>query len=377
MKQKIAILTQPLGHNYGGIIQNYALQKVLRNLGAEPITINRRYNKNYRAQLKTRLYHLIKNTGYKSFSNNVLKNKIYRQNYSFIKKHLVLSENITSNKSMKRFMDKHMFDVYVVGSDQTWRPKYSPNIYNYYLDFLEGKETKPRSLAYATSFGTDVWEYTEEQTQRVKKLVKQFDVVSVREESGVDLCRNFLNVNVQHVLDPTLLLNRTDYVRLLNLADNNTGKGKLFTYVLDNDDNRQLFLDSCAQYLGLEMFNSQSLKKADKFKKGDALSDYVVPPLENWLAGFLNSKFVITDSFHGTVFSIIFQKPFISIVNQERGASRFRSLLSKLGIESRLVESMEDFTKEMMEEPIDYIDVNRKLEELKQDSLTFLTNALS
>lgn len=372
MKKKIAILTQPLGKNYGGIIQNFALQEVLKRLGNEPITINRKYNKNLWLNLKIWLYHIIKQTGYKILSEKILKDKIFYHNYSFLKQHIALSEEIDSDRGMARFMNQHTYDVYIVGSDQTWRPKYSPNIYNYFLDFLEAKEKKSRRLAYASSFGTDAWEYTQEQRKRIKELVKQFNSVSVREDSGVHLCRKYLNVEAEHVLDPTMLLQREDYIRLLNLSDKDTAKGKLYTYVLDYSDHKQSFLDRCANEMRLELSNSQSKKKSDNYRKGEQLTDYVAPPLQSWLSGFKNAEFVITDSFHGTVFSIIFNKPFLVVVNENRGASRFYSLLENLGLQNRLITDVYNFNQELLYNKINYDSVNSSLKVLRAKSFRFL-----
>lgn len=371
MKKKIAILTQPLLLNYGGIIQNYALQKVLKDLGHEPITINRRYNKNNWLDLKIRLYHFLKNTGHIHADEKQL-NMFFQNNLAFMKKHIRLSDKINSNKEFKTFMHRNPFDVYIVGSDQTWRPKYSPNIYEYYLDFLEGKERNEKRIAYASSFGTEEWEYTNEETERVSELVKEFDAVSVREKSGVDLCENFLNTKAEWVLDPTLLLNASDYIKDLDLESNTTGENKLYTYVLDRSTEKLEFLDKISKDLVLDLANSQPMRKPHEFRKGSQLEDFINPPLENWLAGFKNADLIITDSFHGTVFSILFQKPFISLVNKERGASRFESFLSALGLEHRMLYDTKDYKPQIAQEPIDYEKVNLKLEELRKSSFNFL-----
>src|SRR5690554_2357654 len=138
MKKKIAILTQPLGSNYGGIIQNYALQKVLINLGYQPETIDRIYeNKNSKLKIflnkvKLSIYkHLLK----KNVLTHSDQRRIFAKNREFLKKYVKRSKPISTNKELSRYFMKNVFDTVIVGSDQTWRPKYSPNIYNYYLDF--------------------------------------------------------------------------------------------------------------------------------------------------------------------------------------------------------------------------------------------------
>lgn len=371
MKKKIAILTLPLGHNYGGIIQNYALQKTLKNLGSDVVTINRNYNNshsNFRILLGKYKGQFLSNF----LSKNIFphwKNKIlYKSTFEFIRKNIYLSEEIDSNEKMFRFTQKHQFDAYVVGSDQTWRPQYSPNIYEYYLNFLDSKK-ETKKIAYASSFGTAEWEYTKEQTQKCKALIQQFTAVSVREDSGVDLCENYLEVSALHVLDPTLLLNADDYSLLINKAKENKEK-TLFTYVLDNANEIQNVIEDISKTLNLKHTSNQA--STFNISKKRKTEDYIMPPLESWLQGFRDSEFVITDSFHGTVFSIINQKPFISLVNSARGAARFESLLSKLGLENRLVYDIDHFDQDLLIKEIDYIKVFEKLENLKKESLEFL-----
>lgn len=373
MKKKIAILTQPLGQNYGGIIQNFALQKVISNQGHLPITINRHKNKVYSFarvflyDLKMVFFNMFKNDG-KNYLTSKKRKELIKNNTKFIRNFLTLTTKIDSDEKLIQHFKKNKYDVIIVGSDQTWRPKYSPNIFNYYLDFLGENSNKPRCIAYASSFGTDDWEYTSEETQRVEILAKQFDAISVREESGINLCKNYLKVDAELVLDPTLLLNAEDYSQFLNLTENNTSKNKLYTYVLDNSEEKFEFLNKSSKLLDLELSNvwTETNVSENKFK------NLITPPLENWLAGFKNAEFVITDSFHGTVFSILFKKPFIAIVNKERGASRFESLLGKLGLENRLIYDIQNFDKSILNEPIHYEEVHQKLEILKENSIKFL-----
>lgn len=372
-KKNIAILTQPLGQNYGGIIQNYALQKVLRNLGTEPITINRVGNRHASqirlvlSRFKQYLYKYI-------LQKNVLTKKesdlINQNNLNFLHKYVNRSVLINSDNDLSEYFKKNTFDAVVIGSDQTWRPKYSPNIYNYYLDFLENNK-QIKKVAYASSFGTAEWEYTEKQTQRVKELAKQFNAVSVRENSGVELCKNYLKIDAIHLLDPTLLLNAEDYSELINKPKENKG---LFTYVLDESKEKQDFIQFIGQQLKMEEHTNQAKKFDPKVKR--PLEELIMPPLEGWLQGFRDAEFVITDSFHGTVFSIINQKPFIALVNLKRGASRFESILSKLGLEERMVYDINSFDKNLLDQKIDYDYVNIKLKALKEKSFQFLEDNL-
>lgn len=372
-KKKIAILTQPLGHNYGGIIQNYALQKVLKQLGHQPETINRvgnRHTSKLRSILSKAKQFVYKYLLQKNVLTKKQRELIIKDNVKFLKKYINRSVLINTNNDLSEYFKNNKFDAVIVGSDQTWRPKYSPNIYNYYLDFLKDNN-QIKKLAYASSFGTAEWEYTEKQTKIVKQLVKQFHAISVREAAGVDLCREKLGVEAVHLLDPTLLLTAEDYSELINQPKANK---ELFTYVLDESKEKQDFI----QFIGKELKLKQHINQAQKFdaKVKRPLEELIMPPLEGWLQGFRDAEFVITDSFHGTVFSIINKKPFIALVNVERGASRFESILSKLGLEDRMVYDVNAFDPSLLHKNIDYETVHLKLNALKEESLNFLKDNL-
>lgn len=376
MKNKIALLTLPLGHNYGGIIQNYALQKVLANMGQEVLTIDRRAD-NPHSKIKIlaskyksyffRYFLQSKNPTYLAY------NKVYAHNLRFLKEHVNLSPAVETTGSLADYFKKEKFNVVIVGSDQVWRPKYSPDIFfNFYLDFLL-KETPIRKVAYAASFGTEEWEYTEEQTKTCSELIQQFNAVSVREESGIKLCGDFLNrKEVIQVLDPTLLLEAEDYGELIGQREKKNG---LFTYVLDDSEVIKDFIENCSKQLNLKVYSNQAKFNTNIFKS-NKIEDYFMPPLEGWLQGFRDADFVITDSFHGTLFSIINQRPFISLVNLDRGASRFESILNQLGLEDRLVYDVEKFDKSKLEEEIDYVAVKLKLNRLKDEAVNFIKSNL-
>lgn len=375
-KKKIAILTQPLGLNYGGMMQNYALQGILSEMGFEPLTINRDYNKDSRwITCKVKIYNFI----HKIESKNIpleVKKFAAKYNNDFVKRKINITKPISSNIYITDFFRNNDFDCYIVGSDQTWRPQYSPKIENYFLDFLNGKKGNSKCIAYASSFGTDEWEYSPEKTEKVKVLVKQFDAISVREDSGIELCEKHLDTKAELVLDPTLLLTAEDYIKDLRLKDY-AGDKFLFTYVLDKNVAKLNYIDKCASKLGLKVKSSQSEKDIFKYKKSDVIADYLQPPIEEWLSGFKNADFVITDSFHGMVFSILFRKPFVAIVNKERGTSRFTSLLKQLNLLDRLVFSVDSIPNEILDTSIDYEVVHKELEQLKNKSLAFLKQNLS
>src|SRR5690554_1460957 len=374
---KIAILTQPLHTNYGGNLQNFALQKVLTDMGHEPVTIDRHHTVKLRTKLKlgyfkNLLMHFLKGTPkplWKSYFSSKKEQAYLRQDITaFIDAYITKTPRLYSDKAVQAIFKENNFEAVIVGSDQCWRPMYSPNIYTYYLDFLkDNKEIK--KLAYAASFGTDQWEYTEEQTVRCKKLIQQFDLVTVREKAAVNLVTEKLNKDAEFVLDPTLLLSKEDYIELFvgkNLPDN---KG-IYTYILDDSDWKTQVVETAKETLGLPQFSNQHNKHTVNSEK--------IPSIESWIKGFADADFVITDSFHGTVFSIIFNKPFISLVNINRGASRFESILGEFDLLDRLVGEFDKKQVEgLLDSSIDYGAVQEKLQSLREHSFELLKTGLA
>lgn len=334
---KIAIMTQPLGKNYGGIMQAWALQQVLKKEGHKVVTIDRQY------EPESLLYHIAR-LGYRSMKKLIGKRKapinlekyspeIFQHTNAFVREHLSMSEPLDSTEKLKAHFDREKYDVVIVGSDQTWRPMYSPNIGNFFLDFLEDKAIK--RIAYASSFGVDEWEFSEEQTKYCAPLAQKFDAISVREDSGVALCKKYLGVDAMHVLDPTLLLERSAYESLFAGKDI-TKKYGICTYILDDALWKNQVLESVERELALPFYSNYSLEKNLPNFESNTINKYILPKVESWIKGFSDAEFVITDSFHGTIFSIIFNKPFIALVNSSRGEARFHSLAKIIGCENNI-----------------------------------------
>jgi hypothetical protein len=365
---KIGILTQQLRTNYGCLLQAYALQKVLTDMGHEAWII-RREEKLYASFywcLRIKAGDLIKRCLGKKTSKESI--ATYRENTdAFISDYLRPHTSIirTSNR-LKKLVDKCHFGAYVVGSDQVWRPKYSPCIDNYFLDFLP-MNSKVKRISYAASFGTDDWEFTPKQTDKFSALIQRFDSISVREDSAVELCKEHLACVAIHVLDPTLLLKKTNYIQLVE-KEQEISKGQLlFCYILDSTLAKLSVMERVANLLNFTPYD---------FLKG---KEKKVPRVTQWLQSFIDAEFVVTDSFHGCVFSIIFNKSFIAIGNPERGYSRFTSLLKIFNLEERLVTADIDVANltKLINSKIDW----GRIEQIKSDwqikSLRFIESALN
>lgn len=375
---KIAILTQPLGKNYGGIIQNYALQKTLINLGAEPTTLQRTHAKpgffKLTARLTVRLFKKLKGKWKAPLYIEKYYIHFFKNTERFIGKHLNVTKELTSSYELKKEFLEGKFSAIVVGSDQTWRPIYSPQITNYYLDFIDDNSIK--KISYASSFGVDFWEYDDVQTETCAKLVKEFDAVSVREESGVCLCKKYFGINSENVLDPTLLLKRDDYLELIDDKKFKNNSNGVFSYWLDRNESKRLATKKIANKLNMHHYTCYAKCSLNEVSSS-VLDDYVLPSLESWLASFSSANLVLTDSFHGMVFSLIFEKEFFVVANKNRGASRFESLLSKLNLKDRLLEDVSELDTAISKvRPINYIEVNKHLCSLREQSLGFLKRAI-
>lgn len=235
------------------------------------------------------------------------------------------------------------YDTIVVGSDQIWRPLYMLPSWGTddhgaaFLSFAKGWDIK--RYAYAASFGTDRWEFPAEHADEYAALAQLFLAVSVREDTAVELCGKHLGVEAQHVLDPTMLLTADDYMHLADAAGVTESPGSLFCYILDdNMDKRNLILRIArGRKLKKNMF--RNIPRSSKKKGAD---DYL-PVIETWLRGFHDARFVVTDSFHGCAFSIIFGKPFVAVGNAERGLSRMQSLMKMFGLEDHLIINASDY----------------------------------
>lgn len=321
---KIGILTLPLTTNYGGILQNYALQTVLKRMGNEVWTIDHYkytwldwFDNAWRVLAHKMLGHDVK------FSQTPPKKKaIAKYLRSFVLQNMSITAPCT-NYVDKKIVKKYGFDAIVVGSDQVWRPQYNRHIEKMFLSSFKNMNIK--RIAYAVSFGSDKWELTPKQTKKCTPLAQKFDAVSVREASGVALCRNYMNVDATHVLDPTLLLTAKDYLHLC--SDIPFKDPFVFAYILDPNEEKITEIKTFAQRKGLPYIIRSAGHLIDK----DA-------SIELWISQFRDAAFVITDSFHGTVFSIIFEKEFYVYANLCRGNSRFDSLLGLFNLKNRVVD---------------------------------------
>lgn len=334
---KIGILTLPLHTNYGGVLQAYALYMVLKKMGHSVRLIDDKLYtiETIRERASLVLWNAMRLIGLRNTPHPQLCIAEEMKNFlPFITQYLPNQISVAKIK-------KDTFDAIIVGSDQIWRGTYSKDLMRYFLDFTAGWPIK--RYAYAASFGTDDWGLDNAALIRCRNLVRQFDYVSTREKSGVDICKKQLGIAAHWVIDPTMLLTSSEY---LSLCNNPIRHGGMVSYVLDNSEAVHEMEVLIARRKGLSINNLQ------KFTDGQHKDS-----IEHWLQAIAWSDFVFTDSFHGTVFSILFNKPFIVCGNKERGQSRFETLLSMTGLTDRMTDSL-DKIPEILSKDIDWEKVN-------------------
>ncbi|SDS26725.1 Polysaccharide pyruvyl transferase [Polaribacter sp. KT25b] len=358
---KIGILTLPIHINYGGILQAYALMQVLKNMGHDPILIDE--YKSFYLPIKKRpkeySKRFIKKYLLQNKDVNVFQERNRRRELLITGRNIKYFNDIYLQpkipvKKLKELKDKD-FDAFVVGSDQIWRSKYYPRIEDAFFNFAKNWNVK--RLSYAPSFGAGSWEYSDEQTKKCKKLLGKFDAISVREDIGVELVSKFLDNTATHVLDPTMLLSKSNYIEILKQRKSEVKAKDIFVYVLDPNEITDKVIDKLSDKYGYKPFFTSTDNQKVSIENRKASS------VEDWLRSFYEAKYVVTDSFHATAFSIIFNKPFVSYCNKERGAARFKSLLKEFNLEHRMVVDKKDLdNSELLNKEVDWDSVNNILE---------------
>lgn len=349
--KKIAFMSLPFEANYGGCIQSWALYYFLLKNGYEPTFLNRRWNIK-----ETSLIRSLLRWGYLN---------VYLYPFMhFVKKNIRLSPVFRDSLSLKEYVERGGFEAVITGSDQVWRIENVRGAdLNFFLDFLSGSKIK--KISYAASFGSDKWKGEDGETKTISKLLQEYSLVSVREDSGVALCRENFGADAVSVLDPTMLLTSEAYRKVANVKS--AMPSEVVTYILDNNKWKSGYISMISEKLGTSEIALYP-------KRMGRLNRFV--SIEKWISSIANAKYVVVDSFHGMVFAILFNKPFTVIANVSRGLPRFTSLLSKLDLMDRLVFDGSDFDPYLAERPIDYTSVNKKIEILRKQSAELLISAI-
>lgn len=323
---KVNLLTIHWGRSYGAVMQTYATSKLLEKNGHDVTVVNNIHPKEKQFYKRFRsLYYLFQDFQFYCFKHRFFP-KLTRKMYGLVPCKLPSSDYI------------------VIGSDQVWnRSITSPMDLSYYVDFNQNVE----KVSLASSFGKSEWTEEKEYTQGVKKCLDQFKAISVREHSGQEILSSVFGLESTILIDPTLA-----YADFEDLVLNKTKKKQIFTFLFGGDKKETKdIVKAISKDLGLPLF------------KHSKLSFYLNNGPRRWLTNIRNSSYVITDSFHGLAFSLIFKKEFFVLCADEKKFTRLKSLLDLLGLQNRYIRSLKDYQqrKALLFESIDYSTVNAKL----------------
>ena len=365
--RKIGQLTFHASHNYGSVLQAYALSKQLQLMGYETEFIN------LRPQSQKDAYQIITGRGIHRAFHYLLYpalKKRYNHYERFINQVLpITKKEYTSTAALCE--EQFNYDAYVCGGDQIWNPTCPDFETAYYLQFLP-ENSIAKKISYSPSFGKT--EFDDGTLANIARWVQRFDYISVREQRGADLIQCVSGRTVKTVCDPVLLLDKTEWERLA--VQPKYKKPYILVYFLENNHGSRDLIDYLHRTLGY-----------DVVLLNEYIRDYVKPyhkafsaSPEEFIGLFMNASFIYTNSFHGTAFATIFEKPFISAiaVDQENVAnnndSRKIDYLKRIGLEDRLYRSGIPTRKYLTN--IDYTKPKEEIDRFRKESMDYLKYAL-
>lgn len=369
MNKKVEIITLHRIVNYGSVLQAYATQQTLIKLGYDVEFIDYYPERMHILGMLKRIKNK-KDIFKKNFFARTLARIIIFPSYlkrfhtfkTFLKKYINLTSK-TYNSLESLIEDYPKADIYCTGSDQVWNSEWNEKVDRvFFLDFLDKGAKK---IAYAASFGKKRLDPSEKEI--TKQLLGKYDKISLRENSGVEILEDLGLHNSVNVLDPTLLLYSNDWIKL---CSNKYEKDNyILVYNLNRNKKIDIFAENLSKKTGLEV-KFLSYQFYEIYKKGKM---YCNPRVEDFLALIKNAKYIITDSFHGTAFSLNFNKEFV-IVYPEKFSTRLQSILEILNLKDRVAKNESDI--DVINKKINYNIVNLLLDEEREKSIKWLKQAL-
>ena len=344
----VSILTYHWEDNYGATLHAYATSKAIKCLGHTPEFIDLRLP--YKPSLKSRIIFSLKRYRFNKFRHKYFKNRTKRTYWSV--------EDLRNNPPKS--------DCYLVGSDQTWNPQIGKELLPAF--FLTFGESSIKRVTYATSIGLNQWEESPFiSNKEISTALKNFDSILLREDSGLKIAKEIFNITAKQVIDPVLL-----FPCYPELTGEIRQSREIITYKLINDKNFYELGKELADILGLPIRSIGSVRKPSGFKTSYPES------IEDWIKRIAGAEIVITDSFHGTVISLLYHRPFVIYVGDRNRITRILSLLAILDLEDRIVTESNDveFIRLVALKEIDWEEVDKRLNSLRQKSLQLLSESL-
>lgn len=342
------------GFNYGSLLNGYAEYKLLKNMGKEVLMLHKPIA-----------------PGAPIIDREITEG----HNVSFVNKYYD-AEDISPRYTYYELKSlNEICDCFCAGSDQIWNYELSFHE-NLYMPFVEDDK---KLISFSTSFGHKKDKTPIECRERIKSYLERYSAISVREKFDVEILKNNYGLVGQLVFEPVFCLDKKYYEELILNSKFNEEEPYILTYILDPNEEKRNAIIYYAKQLGVKVIN---LLDGDTYVREKNRKILNLPNIlenieaEDFLKTFYNAKYVITDSFHGTAFSIIFNKPFLSIGNYGRGFERFIDLLSRLDLMDRLVDPRAIPHDKKYLKPIDYTDVNEIIKRESRYTIEWLKNAV-
>lgn len=345
---KIVLFTIWHVGNYGAEMQTYATVKVLKKLGHEVEVANIWLSDFQHSNINGKIGNAIQSIspGWKRMKD-------------FWKQYIPATQRYRGMEEI--CLNPPEADLYLVGSDQVW----NPNITGAFSELFFLPFERVKKISYASSVGTSKWIFPEEKTKEIKKLLDDFSALSCREKTGCKIISDLSRKEVKTVIDPTLLFD--SYSELIGHPQQ---KDYIAYYPLSENKEQQACANRLSSIMGLP-YKDITHKK---YVCGKILWDRA--SIQDWIKGIAESRFVLTPSFHGLAFSLIYRREFAILVNPSKG-SRIWDLLDMVGLKDRAFTSVDSFLKsKIWNTPIDYFSVRSRLDKHRKDSIDFLVDNL-
>lgn len=339
-----ALVSMINGCNYGSALVAYALQEILKSLGYTSVFINKRRHPYIPVDEQN-------------------KSLEFARNHCFLTRLYEHDESVSETNNLS--------DTFIVGSDTNWwwYDVCMSDLY-YWLDFVHADK---RKIAFSTSFAHDTIDIPREYHSRLRYLYSRFDALSSREESGVKNLKDIFHASAEHIYDPVLLAGEPVFSDLANTSTR-TDKDYVFAYILDYTPEKEEILKHFSKIFGLplRLVPNMNLVEVEDMVNEKSIS------VVDFLYLAKNASFFVTDSFHGTVFSVLFKKPFISLLNANRGDARYK-IFYDMGLGENMVSDIQEVTtrKDYSLTPPDYTLADSILKREREKALEWLSSAMS
>ena len=382
---KIGVITIEQVGNYGAELQCYAAQKVLQNIGCDAEIIDYCYYKDYRYKdskmsepfvpmtFKERIFYVLKYRIVNRFVDKFLllfNSKIARRNSRFAAFHAENTKMSRRYMSMPELYEASMdYDVFVTGSDQVWNPGAQSSIEPYFLTFAPDYAKK---ISFAASFG--VSEIEPNLRERYKEYLSRYDFISVREQNACDIVKQLVGKDAECVLDPTLLLTKDEWMKVARQYDN-VPERYVLVYTLFESPAIFSLAKKVAKEKGISVL--MITKRAYFVSHIEGISNISDAGPAEFVSIIAGADYVVTDSFHGTAFSINFGIPFLAIVSlKNNNNSRMESLLKVVGLSGRMVYEEKEVSSLIYNDNIDFKEIESHIKKARVTSMNFLNKAL-